>query len=450
MLSAFQEQMIKRTFLDFNQTSKYLENPVIFNKAEGVYLWDTDGKKYFDGIGGIFVASLGHRHPRVVEAMKKQMEKLTLVPPFHGFADVTLDFISRVGDITPGSLNYVKSFSGGSESIEAALKLVRQYFKQTGHPDKMKVIGNYLSYHGATLGAMSAGGSARKPKFEPQMPGFVKLYSPKQFRDYFPSWEETCRFCANTLEKTILAEDPETVGAFLVEPICNTAGIITPTEEYFRIIREICDKYNVLLIFDEVLTGFGKTGDIFAAKTFGVTPDIICSGKGLSSGMIPMGAFMVKEEITDVFFGPEKNNINFAHGHTYANFPLASAVGIEVINVLEEEKLPEKAREKGLYIKGRLEALNRYGIIREVRGKGMLLGVEIVEDSVTNKPFPIENNFGAALKKTAMKNGVILRIDHDWFAVAPPLISTKEQLEEMCDLIEKSVKEALDMVVKNR
>ena len=447
-MMAYQEQMIKRTFLDFTQTSKFLENPVIFNRGEGVYLWDTEGKRYYDGIGGIFVASLGHKHPRIMEAMKRQMEKLTLVPPFHGISDVTLEFISRVGDITPGNLNYVKSFSGGSESIEAALKLVRQYFKQTGHPDKMKCINNYLSYHGATFGAMAAGGSSRKGKFEPHMPGFIKLYSPKQLRDDFSSWEETCRFCANLLEKAILAEDPETVGTVLIEPICNTAGIITPTKEYLEIIRKTCDKYNVILIFDEVLTGFGKTGDIFAAKTYGVTPDIICSGKGLSTGMMPMGAFMVKEELSNVFYGPEKDNMNFAHGHTYAAFPLANAVGIEVINVLEEEKLPEKARAKGDYIKGRLEALNKFGIIREVRGKGVLLGVEIVQDSVTNKPFPMENNFGAALKKTAMKNGVILRIDHDWFAVAPPLISTDAQLEEMCDLIEKSVSEALDMVAK--
>lgn len=445
-MNDYQEQMIKRTFLDYTQTSRFLEDPVIFSRAEGVYLWDVDGKRYYDGIGGIFVASLGHRHPRIIEAMRKQMEALTFVPPFHGISDVTLKFIERLGSVTPGNLNYIKSFSGGSESVEAALKLARQYFKQTGQPEKTKCISNYLSYHGATFGTMAAGGSARKAKFEPNMPGFIKLYSPKQLRDYFGSWEETCRFCANLLEKTILSEGPETVGSVLIEPICNTAGIITPTEEYLRIMREVCDRYNVLLIFDEVLTGFGKTGDMFAAKTFGVTPDIICSGKGLSTGMIPMGAFMVREDISEAFYGQEKDNVNFAHGHTFAAFPLGNAVGLEVINVLEEEKLPEKARSKGAYIRERLEALNKYGIIREVRGKGVLLGVEIVEDSVTNKPFPAERNFGSALKKTAIKNGVILRIDHDWFAVAPPLISTDEQLEEMCDLIEKSVKEALDIV----
>jgi len=289
--------------------------------------------------------------------MESENLLLTFAPPLHGTSDITLEFVKRLGEVSPGNLNYIKSFSGGSESIEAALKLVRQYFKQAGYNDKMKCISNYLSYHGATFAAMSAGGSPRKDKFEPQMPGFVKLYSPKQLRDSFPSWEETCRFCANLLEKTILSENPDTIGAVLVEPICNTAGIITPTEEYFRIIREICDKYNVVLIFDEVLMGFGKTGDMFAAQTFGVTPDIICSGKGLSAGVIPIGSFMVREDIGDVFYSTDKKNVNFAHGHTFSGFPLAYAVGIEVINVLEEERLPQRARQMGTYLKARLEEL---------------------------------------------------------------------------------------------
>lgn len=443
-MKPYYEQMIKRTFLDFTQTSRFLEHPVVFNRAEGVYLWDTEGRRYVDAIGGIFVASLGHRHPRLMEAMKKQMEKLTFVPPFHGIADVTLEFIKRMGEISPGNLNYVKSFSGGSESIEAALKLVRQYFKQTGRSDKMKCLTNYLSYHGATFGAMSAGGSPRRVKFEPQMPGFVKLYSPKQLRDRFSSWEENCRFCAQLVEQTILGEGPDTVGAVLLEPICNTAGIITPTAEYFEIIREICTRHNVLLIFDEVLTGFGKTGDMFAAQTIEVTPDILCSGKGLSSGMLPMGAFMVREDLTDVFYGPDASNVNFAHGHTYAAFPLANAVGLETINILEEEQLPQRARKMGVYLRQRLEGLNRHGIVREVRGRGILLGVEIVADRSTNKPFPPENSFGHTFKDMAIRNGLILRIDHDWFAVAPPLVMTDGQLENMCDLIDKSVQDTLD------
>jgi adenosylmethionine-8-amino-7-oxononanoate aminotransferase len=451
MDKAYIEKYINRTFIDFMPGQEFMKYPVVFTQGKGVYLWDTEGKRYFDAIGGIFVASLGHRHPRVMAAMKEQMDRLTMVPPLHSISDVTLKFIETLGKVTPGNLNYIKSFSGGSESIEAAIKFTRQYFRQNGQPDKMKVLSNYLSYHGATFGAMSASGSPRKIKFEPQMPGFVKVYSPKQLRDDFGTWDETCRYAAKLVRRTIEAERPETVGVFLVEPICNTAGIITPTEEYFHMLRDTCDEYGVILIFDEVLTGFGKTGDMFAAQTFGVTPDIICSGKGLSTGLIPVGAMIAREDLAQGFnAGTEANGQNFMHGHTFANFPLADAVATAVINVMTEEKLPERARALGKYISGRLEGLKKYGVIREVRGKGILLGVELVEDPVTNRPFPEGRKLGTALKRTALDNGIILRIDADWFAIAPPLVTTDEEAAEMCDRIESSLKQALDMVSKSR
>jgi adenosylmethionine-8-amino-7-oxononanoate aminotransferase len=437
------EQMASMTFVDFMATEEYLRNPCVFTRGEGVYLWDTDGKRYFDGIGGIFVANLGHKHPRLVEAMKKQLDTLTLAPPLHGISDVTLRFIERLGQLSPGTLNYIKSYSGGSESLEGALKFVRQYHKQTGKPDKMKVVSNYLSYHGATYGAMSLGGSLRKGKFEPQMGGFLKIYSPKQLRDVFGDWEKTCRFAAEQLRLTIQSENPDTVGAYVVEPICNTAGIITPTDEYFQIIRKTCDEFGVILIFDEVLTGVGKTGDLFAAQTFGVTPDIICSGKGMSSGMLPFGSMMVREDLADAFKGDPVEHRYFAHGHTYANFPLGCAVATEVLNIIEDEDLLAHSRILGKRLESNLEKLKRYGIVREVRGKGILRGVELVRDTVSNEPF---TELGAALKKTALANGLIMRIDPDWFAVAPPLISTENQIDELCGLVEKSLKDALDIV----
>ena len=440
------EDMLKNTFLDYYQTKTFLKRPVIISRGKGVYLWDVDNKRYFDAIGGIFVASLGHGHPRVLEAMRKQMEILTLAPPLHSISDVTLKFIERLGRVTPGNLKYIKSFCGGSESIEGAMKLVRQYHKQTGKPDKVKFISNYLSYHGATFGAMAVGGSSRKVKFEPHMGGFVKNVSPKQLRDEFGTWAEACRFSANLFEKMIIGENPDTIGAIVIEPICNTAGIITPTEEYFKIVRDLCDKYDVMLILDEVLTGFCKTGDMFAAQTFHIIPDIICSGKGLSAGTLPLGAFMARADITDAFFGEEDDEVQFAHGHTYANFPLSNAIAIEVINIMEEEKLAERARNLNARIVQRFESLKKYEVVREVRGKGVLIGVELVEDMKTNRPFPDGRKLGTALKQTAIENGVIMRIDPDWFAVAPPIVSTDEEIEEMCDLIEKSLVDAIKMV----
>ena len=445
--TARQEQLLKRTFIDFMQTSEVIKAPLIFAKADGLYYWDIEGKRYFDAIGGIYVAVLGHRHPRLMEAMQRQMERMTFAPPLHGIADVTLDFIEKLGSVTPGRLNFIKAYSGGSESIESALKFTRQYFKQTGRPSKYKFITVYLSYHGATFATMAAGGTGkRKTKFEPHMGGFLKVLSPIQYRDRFSSWEETNRFCARMFEDVIVNEDPETVAGILLEPICNTGGIVTPTDEYFQILREVCDRYNVLLIFDEVVTGYARTGDMFAAQTFGVTPDIICGGKGLSSGVVPVGAMMAREDLAEAFYGPVEAEIQFAHGHTYAGNPLACAAGKAVIEVIVEQELDKKARRLGNHLVKRLEDLKRYGVVREVRGKGVLQGVELVKDAATMEPFPPDGKLGDALKKTALENGLIMRISPDWFAVAPALIAEESDIDEMCDLIEKSLRQALDLV----
>jgi adenosylmethionine-8-amino-7-oxononanoate aminotransferase len=443
--TARQERLLKRTFLDFQQTSEVIKSPLIIDRAEGLYCWDIEGKQYFDAIGGVFVAVLGHRHPRVMEAMQRQMDRLTFAAPLHAISDVTLEFVDKLGSVTPGTLNYIKGFSGGSESIEAAMKFGRQYFRQTGHPGKYKVISVYLGYHGATFGAMAAG-SMRKQPFEPHMAGFLKVFSPIQLRDRFPSWEETNRFCARMFEDVIVNEGPETVAAMLLEPICNTGGIVTPTEEYFQILRDIADRYNVLLIFDEVLTGIGRTGDMFAAQTFGVTPDIICSGKGLASGAIPIGAMMAREDLADAFYGPVEADVQFSHGHTFAGNPLSCAAAIAVIDEIVEKELDKKARLLGDHVTARLEALKRYGIVREVRGKGVLRGLEFVQDATTLEPFPEGRKVGDVLKKTALENGLIMRISPDWFAVSPPLIAEESDIDDMCDRIEKSLQDALDQL----
>jgi len=370
---------------------------------------------------------------------------MTFAPPLHGIADVTLDFIEKLGSVAPGNLRYVKPFSGGSESVEAAMKFVRQYFKQTGHPDKYKFISRYLGYHGGTFGGMAASGTGpRKTKFEPQMGGFVKVFPPTWYRDQFPTWEEANRFAARSFEDVMVGEDPATVAGVILEPIGNTGGIITPTEEYFQMIRDSCNRHNVMLIFDEVITGFARTGAMFAAQTFGVTPDLICGGKGLSSGLIPLGAMIAREDMAEAFYGPAEDQIAFAHGHTFAGNPLACAVGIAVLDEIREKQLDKKAQRLGSYLKSKLERLgNKLGVVREVRGRGMLLGVELVRDTRDMQPFP---ELGRALKRTALNNGLIMRTDPSWFAVAPALIAEESDLDEMCELIEKSLAEALDSV----
>jgi adenosylmethionine-8-amino-7-oxononanoate aminotransferase len=439
-----QKELVKRTFLDYQQSLEFIENPLVFKSASGLYYVDTDGKRYFDAIGGIFVASLGHGHPRVIEALRKQAEVMTFAPPLHGISDVTLEFIEKLGQVTPKNLDYIKPFSGGSESIESAMKFARQYFKQTGYPGKYKFVSRYMGYHGSTFGAMSASGTGmRKAKFEPQMAGFLKVPNPNQMRDRFTSWEECNRFAARMFEDVIVSENPETVAGVIVEPVGNTGGIITPTQEYYQILRDICDRHNVLLIFDEIITGFGKTGNMFAAQTYEVIPDIICSGKGLGSGVVPLGAMIAKRDMGKAFLGKPADNVEFAHGNTFAGNPLACAVGTAVISEISEKGLDKKAAELGKYLYEKLVTLKQYGVVREVRGKGILLGVELLKDEKTNEPYP---ELGRALKQAAIQNGLIMRVDPTWFAVAPALIAKKADIDEMFGLIEKSLKDAMKKV----
>jgi adenosylmethionine-8-amino-7-oxononanoate aminotransferase len=447
-LTERQINLLHHTFIDYQSTSEFLEHPLVIERAEGLYYWDTGGKRYFDAIGGIFVAVLGHRHPRVMQALRDQMEKVTFAAPLHSTTNVQLDFVEKLGKISPGNLSFVKPYSGGSEAVESALKFARQYFKQTGRPNKYKFVSRYYAYHGATFGGMGASGNGtRKSKFEPQMDGFLKIFPPTYYRDRFSSWEEANRFAARSLEDVVLHEDPETVAAFIVEPIGNTGGIITPTEEYFQMLREICDRYGVLLIFDEVITGFAKTGNMFAAQTFGVTPDIICSGKGISSGAMPLGAMMARQAMADAFQGRPEENLHFAHGHTFAGNPLACAVGIAVIDEIMEKDLCGKAQRLGEYLRSKLAELKKYGVVREIRGKGILLGVELVKDTNSMEPFP---ELGKELKRTALEYGLILRVDPTWFAVAPPLIAEEADIDEMCALIDASLRAAMERVYSRK
>jgi adenosylmethionine-8-amino-7-oxononanoate aminotransferase len=443
-LTERQRRLLNLTFIDYHATSEFLQYPLVIDRAQGLYYWDSDGKRYFDAIGGIFTAVLGHGHPRVMKAMQDQMAKVTLAPPLLSITDKLLDLVEKLGEVSPGNLKFVKPYSGGSEAVESALKFARQYYKQTGRPNKYKFISRYYGYHGGTFGGMAASGNGpRKSKFEPQMNGFLKVFPPSHYRDCFSTWEEANRFAARSVEDVIVQEDPSTVAGVLVEPIGNTGGIITPTEEYFEILREICDRHDVLLIFDEVITGFAKTGNMFAAQTFGVTPDILCVGKAISSGAIPLGAMIARADMAEAFQGTAEEGVHFAHGHTFAGNPLACAVGLAVIAEIIEKDLCAKAAYLGDYLRSKLNCLKKYGVVREIRGKGVLLGVEFVKDTKSMLPFP---ELGKHFKLASLENGLILRADPNWFAVAPPLIADEHDIDEMFSLIDTSLQTALDRV----
>jgi adenosylmethionine-8-amino-7-oxononanoate aminotransferase len=439
---------VRHIIMDLRQMKGFCEKPVVVDHAQGIYLTDIDGKRYIDGISGIFVVNIGHGNPYVIEAIRKQQERVSFVAPLHAVADTAVRYATRLGELTPGELNTMKLVSGGSEATETAMKFARQYHRQSGQPYKYKFISVYKGYHGGTLGALSASGlgGPRKSVFGPFLEGYVHIPPPNCFRCAYHVTYPSCNcLCAQMLDFTIEREGPESVAGFFIEPISNTGGIVVPPPEYHPTIREICTKHNVLLIYDEIITGMGRTGNWFAAQTFGTTPDLLCCGKGLSSGYAPLAATAIRDDLYfSAFWGEDDANIHFAHGYTYAGNPISSAAGLAVIEVMERENLLANGRKIGDHIRERLaKDVSELGVMGEVRGKGCLAAVEFVQDMATRCPFPPERKFGKRVERRLVDAGVILRCDPDWIAFAPPLITTVEQADELIDIFVQCVSDEI-------
>ncbi len=431
--------------LDLRQMKTFVADPLVIARADGVWYEDVHGKRYLDGLSGIFVVTVGHNNRRVIEAMRDQLDQVAFTPPLHATNLPALQLVEKLAEILPGDLNTVKLMSSGSEATEAAMKMARQYHRQTGHPQKYKIISRYWGYHGATFGALSATGTVRRKwMFEPTLQGFVHVWPPTCYRCPFGLSYPGCGIrCATIVEDTIQLEGPETVAGLILEPIGNTGGIVTPPPEYLPLLRRICDRYNVLLIFDEIITGFGRTGQMFAAQTFDTLPDILCMGKGITSGYAPLAALACRDHVAAAFWGEEEDQVEFADGHTYGGNPLSCAAGLASIAEIIERDLPRRARELGGQLLHRLEAVQELGVVGEIRGRGLLIGVEFVRDTRTKERFPADAKLGLRVGRRALAKGLILRFDPDWIAFAPPLVISEAELDLMMDIFTESVQEAL-------
>ncbi|HUX88291.1 MAG TPA: aspartate aminotransferase family protein [Chloroflexota bacterium] len=432
-------QDLEKIVLDFTQMRAFARDPFLFESGEGIKITDVDGKEYLDGLSGVFVNSLGYGNQAVIEAVTAQLQTLHFAPPLHGTTRIALDLTKAILEFAPREMGAVKLLSGGSEATEAAMKLARQYHKNTGHDRKYKIIARYGGYHGATMGALSAsGGWERKSVFEPLVAGFLHVHPPHCYRCPFDQVYGSCGItCAKLIERTIQAEDPETVAAVIMEPISiSSAGFVVPPPEFFQILRETCDKHNVLLIFDEIITGFGRLGTNFGADYYGVIPDLLCCGKGMSGGYAPLAAVLIAQRIWDAFLGDPEERIEFHHGHTFGGNPVACAAGLAALGQIKERKLVDNAREMGSYLRQRLADLAaRYGFVGEVRGAGLLQGMDFVRDRATRQPFPLEVRPGKLVERAAKGRGLLLRTGPDFAAFAPPLIVTRADIDAMCDLL---------------
>jgi adenosylmethionine-8-amino-7-oxononanoate aminotransferase len=440
-----EERFLRHIFVR-DQMAEWTKQPLIMARADGVHYWDVEGKRYLDALSGIYVVSVGHNNRRVIDAIHRQLDTLTFSPVMHGTNPVAVQLANLLAELAPGDLSTVKFQCGGSEVTEAALKLARQYHKLTGSPGKYKVIGRYQSWHGSTMGSLSASGlKSRKTVNEPLAPGFLHVFPPTCYRCPFGKTYGDCGItCATLVGDVIDMEDPGTVAAVIVEPIGHTGGIIDPPEEYLPLLREICDRHNVLLIFDEIITGIGRTGRMFAAETFGVTPDVICTGKGLSGGYIPLSAMICRQPIADAFWGPIRENPGFVEGHTFEGNPLSCATGLAVLREILENDLCANARKQGERLRAGLVGLARkHGVIGDIRGKGLFQGIELVKDPATKERFPVEVALGVRVGRRALENGLLCRFDPHWIAFGPALIVTAEQIDEMVSLLDRSFGEVL-------
>jgi adenosylmethionine-8-amino-7-oxononanoate aminotransferase len=441
-----EERFLRQIFVR-DQMAEWSKQPLIMARADGVHYWDVHGQRYLDALSGIYVVSVGHNNRRVIEAIHRQLDMLHFSPPMHGTNPVAVRLANMLADLAPGDLGTVKFQCGGAEVVESAIKLARQYHRLTGSPSKYKVISRYLSWHGSTMGALSASGlKSRRTVNEPLAPGFLHVFPPTCYRCPFDKTYPDCKLtCATIVNDVIEMEDPETVAAVLVEPIGHTGGVIDPPAEYLPILREMCDLHNILLIFDEIITGIGRTGQMFAAETFGVVPDVLCVGKGMSGGYAPLSAMICRRSIADAFWGPIDENPGFVEGHTFEGNPVSCAVGIAVLEEILERDLCANARKQGARLRAGFEALAaKHGVIGDIRGKGLFQAVEFVRDPGTKERFATELSFGVRVGKRALQHGLLCRFDPNWIAFGPPLISTAEQIDEMVAILDRSLGEVLD------
>jgi adenosylmethionine-8-amino-7-oxononanoate aminotransferase len=419
-------------------------------RAQGIWIVDSTGRKYLDGCSGAVVCSIGHGVPEIAEVMTAQAKRLAFAHSSQFVTQETIGLSERIAAIAPGDMRTsgrVYLVSGGSEAVETAIKLARQYHVETGNPGKYKVISRWQSYHGSTLGALAATGNvARRDLYTPLIASTPHIPPCYCYRCPYALQFPSCGIaCVEDLEATIHQEGPGTVAAFIAEPVVGaTLGAVPAVEGYWKRAREICSKHNVLLIADEVMTGVGRTGRNFAVDHFKVIPDMIVTGKGLSGGYTPLGAVIARGFIADAI---ANGRGFFEHGFTYSANPLSAAVGSAVLDYVALHGLVARAARTGKVLGKRLEALRRHRIVGDLRGLGMMWGVELVKDRKTREPFPPALKLSRRLYDACMEEGLIIYPgsgtregqDGDHFIVAPPLTITGAEIDDLIARLDRGL-----------
>jgi adenosylmethionine-8-amino-7-oxononanoate aminotransferase len=430
----------------------------IITKGEGHHIWDSKGKKYIDGLSGLFVVNAGHGRKRLAEVAAKQAEELAFFPIWSYAHPNAIELADRLASHAPGDLNRVFFSTGGGEAVETAFKLAKYYWKLQGRPTKHKVISRAIAYHGTPQGALAITGiPAMKEMFEPLVPGGFRVPNTNYYRAAEMGFVQSAGaseaaaeaefglWAANRIEEMILFEGPETVAAVFLEPVQNSGGCFPPPPGYFKRVREICDQYDVLLVSDEVICAFGRIGHMFACDAYDYVPDMITCAKGMTSGYSPIGATIVSEKVYEPF---KHGSTSFYHGYTFGGHPVSSAVALANLDIFDEEKLNERVRENSPIFRSTLERLGDLPIVGNVRGDGYFFGIELVKDKVTKETFDDDESerlLRGFLSKALFDAGLYCRADDRGDPViqlAPPLTTGPAEFDEIEGILRSVLTEA--------
>ncbi|MDQ3668691.1 MAG: aspartate aminotransferase family protein [Actinomycetota bacterium] len=437
--------------------TRVADAPIVIERGEGCYIWDTEGKRYLDGLAALYCVNIGYGPwPEIAEAARQQLERLPFFTNWVGFATPpALELVEKLSELVPIDVGRVFFVSGGSEAIEASLKVARQYHRLRGEPTRYKFVTRRSAYHGTTMGALSINGSpGLRSQFEPLLPGCVRVPMPYRYRCPYCSDGPECTLrCADEFDATIRAEDPLTVAAVILEPMQNSAGSIAPPPGYFQRVREICDEHGVLLVADEVICGFGRLGEWFGSIKYGIEPDMMTMAKALTSAYAPLGALVASEKVAEPFF--REASSSFLHGITFGGHPLSCAIALANIDVFEREDLLGHVRSHTDEFRAAFDRLgDEHPLVGDVRGDGFFYSLELVKDKETKATFtPAErDDVKSFITLGARERGVYLRVDdraETAVQFSPPLVAGRAQLDEYLGVLRPVLDETYDRYVAN-
>jgi adenosylmethionine-8-amino-7-oxononanoate aminotransferase len=421
----------------------------VWTRGEGAVVYDQNGKPFLDALAGLWNVLVGHGRAELGEAAARQMSQLAYATGYAGFSNPwAIELAERLAGLCYPQINRFYFACGGSEANESAFKTARYYWKAAGQPGKFKIISRMWAYHGTTLAAMSATGIASYwPMFEPRVAGFSHIESPYPYRFRFvPSGPHDRRTpgqaAADLLEQEILRQGADTVAAFIGEPVQGAGGVIVPPDDYWPRIRQICDRHGVLLIADEVITGFGRTGPWFALSRYGVQPDIVTFAKGITSGYFPLGGIGVSDRIAEAIDAGE-GPMTWMHAYTYSAHPVGCAVALANLNLIEREGLRERAGVLGKRLLDGLRTLSSHPHVGDVRGLGYMGAIELVADKATGAEFPPEQKIGPRVHAATQQRGMFTRLRGDIYNFAPPYVAQEPQLDRMVNILGESIEAVL-------